>query len=183
MNILLHLEPLASPHNIKGLRHLFGKLEEQVQSLKALGVDPASYGSLLSSILLSKIPQELFLIISREVPMVKWEFEAILKIIEREVEDRERAVHSSVTKKPNARNSTTASLLASGARSAHGTSCYCEQDHQPAHCTKRTDIEEKSILMKNGRCFVCLKWNHKAREFCSSLRCSAYGRRHHFSYL
>ena len=48
MDILLHLEPLASPHNIKGLQHLFDKVEAQVRSLKALGVDPASYGSLLS---------------------------------------------------------------------------------------------------------------------------------------
>ena len=166
MEILLHLEPLASPHN----RHLFDKVEAQVRSLKALGVDPASYGSLLSSILLSKIPQELCLIISREVPQDKWEFDAILKIIEREVEARERAVDSSVAKKPNARNSTTSSLLASGAKFEHGTCCYCEQDHQPSHCTRVTGIEEKkSILMKNGRCFVCLKRNHKARECRSSL--------------
>eukprot|EP00731_Ephydatia_muelleri_P027563 Em0019g436a len=154
MEILLHLEPLASPHNTRGLRHLFDKVEAQVRSLKALGVDPTSYGSLLSSILLSKIPQELCLIISREVPQDKWEFEAILKIIERE----------------------------SGAKFEHGTCCYCEQDHQPSHCTRVTDIEEKkSILMKNGRCFVCLKRNHRARECRSSLRCSACGRRHHIS--
>ena len=114
---------------------------------------------------------------------INGEFEAILKIIEREVEAaRERAVDSSVTKKPNARNSTTASLLASGARPEHGTCCYCEQGHQSAHCMKVTDIEEKkSILMKNGRCFVCLKRNHKARECHSSLRCSACGRQHHIS--
>ena len=44
------------------------------------------------------------------------------------------------------------------------------------------DIEEKkSILMKKGRCFICLKRNHKARECHSSLRCSACGRRHHVS--
>ncbi|KAL5474082.1 hypothetical protein EMCRGX_G028656 [Ephydatia muelleri] len=153
MEILLHLEPLASPHNTRGLRHLF-----------------------------DKIPQELCLIISREVPQDKWEFEAILKIIEREVEARERAVDSSVAKKPNARNSTTSSLLASGAKFEHGTCCYCEQDHQPSHCMRVTDIEEKkSILMKNGRCFVCLKRNHRARECRSSLRCSACGRRHHIS--
>ena len=29
MEVLLHLEPLASPHNIKGLRHLFDKVEAQ----------------------------------------------------------------------------------------------------------------------------------------------------------
>ena len=35
--------------------------------------------------------------------------------------------------------------------------------------------------MKNGRCFVCLKRNHRARECRSSLRCCACGRRHHIS--
>lgn len=100
----------------------------------ALSVDPVSYGSLLSSVLLSKIPQEFCLIISQEVPQENWEFEAILMIIEREIEAKEMAIDSSVTKKLNARNSTTASLLGSGTRSDHGTCCYCKQDHQPAHC-------------------------------------------------
>ena len=35
--------------------------------------------------------------------------------------------------------------------------------------------------MKNGRCFVGLKRNHKAKECRSSLRCSACGRLHHIS--
>ena len=45
MDILLHLKHLASHHNIKGLRHLFDKVEAQVRSLKTLGVDPALDGS------------------------------------------------------------------------------------------------------------------------------------------
>ena len=84
MEVLLRLEPLSSPHNVKGLRHLFDKVEAQMRSLRALGVDASSYGTLLSSILLSKIPQELCLIIiSSDVPQKSWEFEAILKAIER----------------------------------------------------------------------------------------------------
>ena len=79
MDILLHLEPLASPHNIKGLRHLFDKVEAQVRSLKALGVDPASF------IVLNSFEQDSIRALPhQEVPQDKWEFEAILKIIERE---------------------------------------------------------------------------------------------------
>ena len=62
-------------------------------------MDPTSYGRLLASILLSKIPQDLCLMVSREVSQEEWDFEAILKLIEIEVEARERAVESSVTKK------------------------------------------------------------------------------------
>ena len=63
MEILLNVEPVMSQHDLKGLRHL---IESHVCSLKSLGVSPDSYGALLSSILLSKLPHELRLIISRK---------------------------------------------------------------------------------------------------------------------
>ena len=90
---------MTSSRNIKGLRQLYDKVESQVRCLKSLGVDSASYGTLLTSILTSKIPHDLSLIISREVPQDEWEFEAILKVIEREVEARERTAESYVPSK------------------------------------------------------------------------------------
>ena len=75
---------------------------------------------------LSKTPQDLRLMVSREVSQDEWDFEAILKVIEKEVEARERAVESSVTKKNVRSVPTAASLLAGSAKSEHVSCCYCE---------------------------------------------------------
>ena len=124
MEVLLNLEPVTSSRNTKGLRHLYDKVETQVRCLRSLGVTPSSYGSVLASILMSKIPHDLCLIVSREVSSEEWEFETVLSVIEREVEARERAVDSSVGKKPSRELPTTASLLANGV-SGSGSCCYC----------------------------------------------------------
>lgn len=47
-----------------GLRQLYDLVEVHVRGLKALGVPSESYGSLLSFVLMSKVPQEVSLIIS-----------------------------------------------------------------------------------------------------------------------
>ena len=59
MDALLNLETVTSLHNLKGLRTLCDSIESHVRSLGSLGVSSASYGSLLSSILMNKLPHEL----------------------------------------------------------------------------------------------------------------------------
>ena len=94
MHILLSLEPVTSQHNLGGLRHLYDLVESQVRGLKFLGVEPSSYSSLLSSILLQKLPSELRLIVSREVSESDWNLDELLKQLECEIEARERATMS-----------------------------------------------------------------------------------------
>ena len=66
MDILLNVEAVTSQHNLKGLRHIYDLIESHVQSLKSLGVSPDSYGTLLLSVLLNKLPLEIQLIASRK---------------------------------------------------------------------------------------------------------------------
>ena len=184
MEVLLNLEPVTSSRNTKSLRHLYDKVETQVRCLRSLGVTPSSYGSVLASILMSKIPHDLCLIVSREVSSEEWEFETVLSVIEREVEARERAVEwiQVSGRNPSRELPTTASLLANGV-SGNGSCCYCSDlNHSPLQCVKVTDVEaRKAILMKTGRCFVCLKRNHKARECRSPMTCFNCRKRHHAS--
>ena len=58
MDTLLELEPVVSPTNIKALRGLYDKIEFQVCSMKSLSVPLDSYGNLLSSLFMSRLPQE-----------------------------------------------------------------------------------------------------------------------------
>ena len=68
--------------NIQALRQLYDLIDSQVRSLKSLGVSSNSYGSLLSSIVMSKLLQDLRLIVSREVKD-EWDLDHILEVFQK----------------------------------------------------------------------------------------------------
>ena len=92
MDILLKTEAVSSHHNLKGLRHLYDIVESQVRGLKSLGVESSSYGSILFSVLLQKLPPELRLILSREIREDDWNLDSLPKQMEEEIKARERAM-------------------------------------------------------------------------------------------
>ena len=65
MDALLKLPIVSSVHETKKLRDLYDKIEINIRSLKALGIDSESFGNLLVPVVMEKIPSELRLIISR----------------------------------------------------------------------------------------------------------------------
>ena len=75
----MNVEAVTSQHNLKGLRHLYNLIESHVRSLKSLRVSPDSYGTLLSSVLLNKLPSEIQLIASRRVDEDSWSLDALLR--------------------------------------------------------------------------------------------------------
>lgn len=100
----------------------------RVRGLRALGISSASYGGLLSPILVNKLPPELR-VVSRELKEDEWEFESIMKIVVREVEARERPAAGSTlrSRKPTMKLPHTALSLTTGT-SPQGTCAYCSQD-------------------------------------------------------
>ena len=59
---------------------------------------------------------------------------------------------------------------------------YCNRAHLSGSCRTMTKADErKNVLMKTGRCFVCLKKYHMSRDCRSSVRCSNCNGRHHSS--
>ena len=184
MDVLLNADLVTSQHNLRGLRHLYDLIEADVRSLKSLGVSFDSYGSLLSSVLLSKLPQELRLIISRKTSEDDWMLTALMEELEREIKARERAVADPVNPssqvKKHTRDQHTAAALVSVA--SNPSCCYCQQSHPSGTCGTVVQIDaRKQILKKSGRCFVCLRRGHISRECRSKSRCSKCGGRHHFS--
>ena len=61
MEILLNAESVSSANQVAALRKLYDKIESNVRGLASLGVTSDSYGSLLSSVLIQKLPSELSL--------------------------------------------------------------------------------------------------------------------------
>lgn len=67
MEALLAITAVTADHHLRDLRRLYDQSESNIRSLKALGIEPESYGAMLSSVLLSKLPPELRLIVSRKM--------------------------------------------------------------------------------------------------------------------
>ena len=181
METLLNLDPVMSDQNLRGLRKLYNDVEANTRSLKALGVEPETYGAMLASVLLGKLPPDLRLIIGRKTAESELMLQALQGVLEEELTARERTV----TPQPQPRNerpprSTTTTLL-SGAQ-AGPTCSYCQQSHASTECTTITDVKaRRDILKSSGRCFNCLRRGHVAGKCRSQNHCQICKRKHHTS--
>ena len=187
MDALCNLEAVRSVNNLKSLRHLFDTVEAHVRGLRALGVPSTSYGELLTSVLMNKLPQELRLLIGRKLGEDDWMLDAIMVIFETEVTVREStatAVSHHITPKPtkpSASNRTCPTL--NSFMTTNQVSCaYCSQSHPSASCRLISTVEDrKQALMKSGCCFNCLRRGHIGRDCRSSTKCNTCSGRHHIS--
>ena len=71
MEALLQIESVSSAQNVKALRRLYDNISSHIRSLESLEVKEETYGNLLCPILITKIPAELQLIVSRKVLNLK----------------------------------------------------------------------------------------------------------------
>ena len=187
MEALLSTAAVSSHLDIKGLRKLYDTVEAHVRGLRALGVPAESYGGLLTSVLVNKLPPEIRLIVSREMTAGRWDLDGVMKILEREVDARERASSTGTPATPRRvqpRTPTAAALMASNSGPASGSfSCvYCGQSHTSSSCTVITDVTaRKDILRKAGRCYLCLRRHHLSKNCHSNFSCRKCRGRHHVS--
>lgn len=148
MDILLNVELVTSGYNLKALRQLYDTIESHVRGLKSLGVASESYG-------LNKLPQELQLIISRKVGSGEWELDRLMKLLEEEVEAREKAtVHTTAPLKKPTKSPVTAAALMTKGSDTGPTCCYCNQSHY-SHTCKTVDRGEEACPSIN-RQVLCL---------------------------
>ena len=137
MDILLNLEAVVSDSNLRALRHLYDTVEAQIRGLNSMGVQSETYGALLSSVVLGKLPQEIRLLLSRGMGDGDRKLDDLMKLLLGELQARERVSASnlasgkgreSVITTPTAAAPTAAALLAGGQRTTP-TCSYCQQPH------------------------------------------------------
>ena len=59
---------------------------------------------------------------------------------------------------------------------------YCKGNYYSAPCEAVKTMEERrAILIRDGRCFVCLKHRHRAQNCESNKKCRKYNHKHHQS--
>ena len=79
-------------------------IEANLRALGTLGISSSEYGDLLISILIKKIPEELRLIITRQLNGETWDLGKILKSLKTELEARERIKFMSSNTNTSTRN-------------------------------------------------------------------------------
>ena len=191
MEQLLKITRVMDESDTKQMRSVYDSIEANIRSLKNLGIESAQYGSLLVPVMLSKLPNDLQLLISRKFDKNLWDFDAFLEAFRGELEARERCLAIGITsresvnaRKPYQANKTPVPPTAAALMSSQNavTCTFCKGPHSTASCGIVTDVSaRKGILRNEGRCFICLKKNHLARECPSKIKCFGCGRRHHVS--
>ena len=66
---LLSIPAAHSINHVKKIREVYDKIETHVRNLKCLDIDTKQYGPVLVSITMSKLPNEIKLIISQSMPI------------------------------------------------------------------------------------------------------------------
>ena len=184
MEALLSVPGVMSHQDIRGLRRLHDSIETHVRGLRALKVPAHSYGALLASALVNKLPPELKLILTRELGGSAWDLEQLMTAFGRELDARERVFVSGNTsgnKKCQPRPPTAAALVADSSGS-RPFCVYCKKEHASSSCSTVTKVAaRKESLHRDGRCFVCLKRHHLSRDCRCNVNCRKCRGRHHVS--
>ncbi len=191
METLLNTDAITSDNHLRDLRHLYDIVETHVRSLKSLGVEATSYGSMLTPVLLTKLPPDLRLIVSRKMLSdTETRIEDVLETFEKELAARERTSNPTAPPAhgPGRRSHDRGrhSALIAGAKEAVSNSsiscCYCQQQHSATECTTVTEVgTRKQILRKSGRCFNCLRRGHILRFCRATSKCHQCRGKHHVS--
>ena len=165
---------------------VYDKIMVHIRGLETLGVTSEQYRSMLIPVIMTKFPSDIRLRIARETGREAWKITPLLMILRQEVEEREANEGSTINvmktpvqpSRPSS-NGTASSLVANN----YNVLCvYCNAPHFSASCDKVMEVKDhKDILIKKGRCFNCLKANHKTRECTSMRNCRLCHRKHHQS--
>ena len=199
METLLQLPKVNTSEELKKLRLVFDKTESVICSLQEIGITPEIYGTFLTPILRSKIPNDLHLTLSRKLSD-EWDLKNLMKHFSEELKLREKCAMTSVGGSTKAREDAsvrfpgtkprihpeTASALHTnyvGQQQGGGVRCiYCRNYHLSVSCTTVTDpAARRKILRQKARCFLCLKGGHLSRDCPSQSRCFRCNQRHHVS--
>ena len=180
--------PNCSNDRASSLRYLYDKVMVHTRGLNSSGIEAQQYGSILIPVLMSKLPADVRIRVAREQDRELWDIKELLKIIQLEVEARESSegARFNLSSKPHnipARNPHHDSSASSLVAQHQAVKCvYCTGNHFSASCSTVKDIKErKAILMRSGRCFNCLKPNHRAQNCDRMKKCRFCQRRHHQS--
>ena len=149
------------------------RLKSTLEGLNALGGGSQSLGNLLVPGVMEKIPSELQLVVSRTFGSEEsYNLDALLNTLKTELEARERCtamkksgpnVNTPRLEQYRARRKqpSFASALYTSSEEFTQQCVFCKKNHKAINCMTITEPKaRRTILRRNGQCFVCQKGGH-----------------------
>ena len=205
MTTFLSLDTISSIFDLKNLRKVYDKVETQICNLENLD---KSYHSLLVPVLMSKLPDELKLLISRQFGKNIWGTTEIMKLFRNKLKAREKInaeynleekpysdsiLHSSSSdskkcykdgfKKNKSRENFKQTFEKNQRDESKQLLCiFCQRNHKSILWDIITKPEvRKNILKAEKRCFKCLKQGHLVSDCRSNFKCFKCDGNHHIA--
>ena len=166
---------------LSSLREFYDMVESHIRSLASLGQTSDSYGTLLVSIILQKLPSDIIRNLARENTSMEWSLEALRQAVLKEITIMEATpqIDSTSTESLNVTASFHTSTGKKSPTERPVFCVYCKGAHKPAKCESVTDQQKRYDIIKNeGRCFNCLG-RHKVSNCTSKFRCRQCKQKHH----
>ena len=177
INGIIKAQSVFSEKNIGRLRELFDVVENHHRGLQALKIDESTYSSILVPVVMDKIPGPVRLNMIRGTENhAGWMMGEMLEAFGKELDIREQHISlfggnnpSGEREKPEMRTRqfgrglTTGSTLLVKQDGGKRKCIFCNGEHAEMTCKNVEDPEErKKLLVKQGRCFICLYKGHRA---------------------
>ena len=189
MEALLNVQ--APANNLTGLQAFYDTIQSHMRVLSSLGKPTESYGSLLISVILNKIPKDIKVHMARDHHDTEWVIDELLASILKEIKILEAGQPSN--RKSNSHTNpvlTTSSFYVASNRSAPQITeklkkdpvcVFCKGAHKSNTCTTITSPKERLAIVKSaGLCYNCLA-RHRVSQCNSKFNCRECHKKHHTS--
>ena len=149
---------------------MYDDVQAQVRSQQSLEITEENYGTFLPLIIMELLPHEVQLNINRNLDEELWNFTRLLTIIKCEINAREKCTTAMEQERVgknvfSSEEPLSAASLFAGQKSKP-LCVFCKKPHWSDKCRTISDpSSRKQFLKQGGYCFLCLKEDHKNRDF------------------
>ena len=187
MEVLTKLPRVESISEVKKLRSLYDTVESHVRGLESMEISSEMYGCFLTPIVMQKLPEEFRIAITRNLESETWNLKDILGEFHKELQLREQCLVNNKDSRPSHQRGespfSTSALYTDSSENKQSPRVwcsFCNQNHQSSKCNVVTSIESrKEVLKRKGKCFLCLKQGHLARNCQAPMKCLKCQGAHH----
>ncbi|XP_053387257.1 uncharacterized protein LOC128551020 [Mercenaria mercenaria] len=188
------LEVPAPTHTVSSLRRFYDTTETYIRALESLNQSESTYGSLLTPVMLQKLPSDVRQNMTRAHGSQSWRLPELLSSLLSEITildagapyvkryDVPDTTSTFLTKSDSHKTEKSNSTTQRKPTSYTEKKCvYCKGHHSSLECKKVTDYKERmNIVKKNKLCLNCLG-AHKLSDCRSRFKCKKCSKRHHTS--
>ena len=173
----------STGRTVEALWTLYDKLQTHIRSLESLDITGATYGVILTPLVLHRLPESVRLEWARTGEGRESDLKALLQFLLQEIQRRERSRTFQQKEPPKAENRPTAAALHSNSSDEKSFNhCrVCSGRHRTDRCFRFRDLDKfqrKEKCKEKGLCFICLE-PHLARDCRSELKCPECNGHHH----